>query len=355
LQLNIKQIITYFNKISSLNERLTFLFVYEFSNIDVCTQNIEMKAAVINSFGSSKVFNIADIPVPEISENELLIEVVSGSVNPVDFKQRKGNHKLIFGSDFPIVLGYDVAGTVAKTGKDIHDFQNGDKVCGVLNNKYGGGLGEFAKGTEKCFALLPDNVDITNSAALPLAGLTALQALRDKANLKKDDKILIIGAAGGVGHFATQIASIYEAEITVTSSNRHKKFLEGLANVNFIDYTKTDICKLNQQFHVIFDTVGKYSFLKLKHMLLPGGIYINTLPRPKILAHKFVSLFTKNKKVKTLLMKQNKNDLKLLVSWVSDGKLNIFIDEEFPLSKVGEAHSYMEEGHTEGKILIRYN
>jgi len=335
--------------------RLTFLFVNELSIIDVCTQNFEMKAAVINNFGSSEVFSIADVPEPEISENELLIEVVSGSVNPIDFKQRKGNHKLLFGSNFPIVLGYDVAGTVIKTGKDIHDFHQGDKVCGVLNNKYGGGLGAFAKGAGKCFALLPDDIDIAKSAALPLSGLTALQALRDKADLKKDEKILIIGAAGGVGHFATQIASIYEAEITVTSSDRHRKFLEGITKVNFIDYTKTDIFKLNQQFHVIFDTVGKYSFLKLMHMLLPGGIYINTLPRPKILAHKFVSLFTRNKRVKTLLMKHNRNDLKLLVSWVSDGMLNIFIDKEFPLNKVGEAHSYMEEGHTEGKILIRYN
>lgn len=314
-----------------------------------------MKAAVINSFGSSEVFSIADVPKPEISKDEILIEVVSGSVNPVDFKQRKGNHKLLFGSDFPIVLGYDVAGTVVKTGKNIHDFHEGDKVCGVLNNKYGGGLGAFAKGAEKCFALLPDNIDLAKSAALPLAGLTALQALRDKADLKKDNKILIIGGAGGVGHFATQIASIYEAEISVTSSNRHRKFLEKLANVNFIDYTKTDICKLNQQFNVIFDTVGKYNFLKLKHMLLPGGIYINTLPRPKILAHKFISLFTKNKKVKTLLMRQDKNDLQLLLNWVSDGRLKIIIDKEFPLNNVGEAHSYMEEGHTEGKILIRYN
>jgi NADPH:quinone reductase-like Zn-dependent oxidoreductase len=122
-----------------------------------------MKAAVINGFGSSDVFCIADVPEPEISENELLIEVVSGSVNPIDYKQRKGNHKLFFGSDFPIVLGYDVAGIVTKTGKEIKDFQKGDKVCGVLNNKYGGGLGAFAKGVEKCFAILPEDIDVLKS------------------------------------------------------------------------------------------------------------------------------------------------------------------------------------------------
>jgi len=157
-----------------------------------------------------------------------------------------------------------------------------------------------------------------------------------------------------VGHFATQIASINEAEITVTSSDRHRKFLEDLANVNFIDYTKTDVCRLTQQFNVIFDTVGKYSFLQLKHMLLPGGVYINTLPRPKILAHKFISLFTKKKKVKTLLMKQNNKDLELLLKWMSEGKLKVCIDKEFKIDELSNAHKYMEEGHTEGKILIRY-
>lgn len=313
-----------------------------------------MKAAVINSFGHPDVFTISDIPKPSIEENELLIEVISGSVNPIDYKQRKGNHKLFFGSNFPIVLGYDVAGTVVKTGKEIQNFKSGDKVCAVLSNKYGGGLGEYAKGLEKCFAKVPDDINIITSAALPLAGLTALQALRDKGNLKKNDKVLIIGAAGGVGHFATQIASILGADITATSSERHKLFVGKLAKLNFIDYTKTNILKLNQKFDLIFDTVGKYSFLQFKHMLLPGGIYINTLPRPKILAHKFISLFTGGKKAKTLLMKQDDKDLKLLVNWVTKGKLKIAIDKEFALEKVGDAQKYMEEGHTEGKILIKY-
>ncbi len=313
-----------------------------------------MKAVVINSFGSQDVFSIADIPEPSIGENELLIEVTAGSLNPIDYKQRQGHHKFIFGSNFPIVLGYDVSGTVVKAGKEVRQFKPGDTVCGVLNNKYGGGLGEYAKGSEKCFAKIPDGSDVSTWAALPLAGLTALQALRDKGHLKKNNKVLIVGAAGGVGHYAIQIASILGADITAVSSEKHREFVRKLAKVNFIDYTQTNILKTGQKFHVIFDAVGKHSFLQCKHMLLPGGIYINTLPRPKILFHKMISFFTPGKKAKTLLMRQDNKDLEMLVNWVAEGKIKICTDKEFSMHKVGDAHKYMEEGHTEGKILIKY-
>ena len=144
------------------------------------------------------------------------------------------------------------------------------------------------------------------------------------------------------------------AEITAISSARHKKFVNDLAKVSFVDYTKEDILKMHDKFKIVFDVVGKYSFLKCKHMLIPGGIYINTLPRPKILLHKFLSIFTQGKKVKTLLMRQNRKDLEMLVKWVVEGKIKIGIDKEFPLADIAKAHRYIEEGHTEGKILIRY-
>jgi NADPH:quinone reductase-like Zn-dependent oxidoreductase len=223
-----------------------------------------------------------------------------------------------------------------------------------LNNKYGGGLGMFAKGAENCFAKVPDNIGLSESAAAPLAGLTALQALRDLGNVRKDDKILIIGAAGGVGHYAIQIAAILEAEIFAVASKSHKNFVEKLANVSFIDYNSTDILKINERFHVIFDTVGKYSFLKCKNLLLPEGTYITTLPRPKILIHKIISLFTRGKKVKTFLMKHNSLDLKQILEWIEGKKLKICIDKVFSIDNVSKAHEYSEAGHTEGKILIHY-
>jgi NADPH:quinone reductase-like Zn-dependent oxidoreductase len=314
-----------------------------------------MKAVIIEKFGNPDVFHLDEMPELSIAEDEVLIEAVAGSVNPVDWKQRQGNHRFIFGSAFPIVLGYDVSGIVRKKGSKIQRFEIGDRVCGVLNNKYGGGLSQFVKGKEKCFTRVPDSVDLSLTAALPLAGLTSLQALRDKGKIVSGYKVLIIGAAGGVGHFAQQIASIYQAKIYSVSSASHKEFLRKLSDHTFLDYKSTNILKLSEKFDIILDAVGKYSFLSCRHLLNSGGIYINTLPRPKIVFHKLVALFTHGKKVRTLLMKQNSNDLEKLMNWVSEGRLNIFIDTEFPVNQMNKAHEYSEAGHAEGKILIRYN
>lgn len=314
-----------------------------------------MKASVIDKFGEPEVFKVVEVPEPSIIENEVLIEVIAGSVNPVDWKQRKGNHRFIFGAPFPIILGYDIAGIVRKKGSKVLRFEIGDRVCGVLNNKYGGGLGQFAKGNECCFTRVPESVDLPESAAMPLAGLTALQALRDKGNISSGKKVLVIGAAGGVGHIAVQIAGIYGATIYSVASTAHALFVNKLHSHTFIDYLKTDILSLSESFDIIFDTVSRYSFLKVKHLLNPGGIYINTLPRPKILLHKFISIFTKRQRVKTLLMKQNQADLEVLMSWIVNKKLKIYIDKEFPVTQMPSAHEYSETGHAEGKILIRYN
>jgi NADPH:quinone reductase-like Zn-dependent oxidoreductase len=313
-----------------------------------------MRAAVINVFGNPEVFEIMDIEEPHVSDQELMIEVAAGSVNPVDYKQRMGNHRFIFGSPFPIVLGYDVSGIVVKTGRNVSRFKPGDRVCGVLNNKYGGGLAQFARGHEKCFARIGKKTDLAMSASLPLSALTALQVLRDKAKLKSGKKILIIGAAGGVGHYALQIAAIFNARIFALSSAEHEKFVTGLVTCSFLDYMRENIFENDRKFDIIFDTIGKYPFPKCVRLLNPGGIHVNILPRPKILFYKLLSVFTAGKKCRTHLMKHNGDDLQLLADWLEEGKLKICIEKEFPLSEIGQAHNYIEQGHTEGKILIRY-
>jgi NADPH:quinone reductase-like Zn-dependent oxidoreductase len=315
-----------------------------------------MKAILINRFGDPSVLEAGEISSPVIREDEILVETEAGSVNPVDWKQRKGNHRFILGFRFPIVLGYDVAGRVIQTGKEIKKFREGDFVCGVLPTKsYGGGLAQYVKGTEICFAKVPSSEEASHFAILPLAALTSLQALRDKGNIKKGYKVLIIGAAGGVGHYAIQLAQLFEAEIFAVSSEKHKGFLNTLGQFHFIDYKEEDVLKLNDRFQIIFDCVGKYSFLKCMHLLQPGGTYVNTLPRPKIFIHKLLSLFTRGKKVKTLIMKHNAEDLENLVNWVAEGKIKLCIDREYTVTDIEKAHRYSEGGHTEGKILIRYS
>lgn len=311
-----------------------------------------MKAAVINRFGNEQVFEFIDIPKPEIKDHEILIQVKYGSINPIDYKQRKGNHKFILGAPFPIVLGYDVSGIVSKVGKNVKHFKAGDAVFGRLDRTYGGGLAAYAAASASAFTLKPESLHFDQAAALPMAASTALQALRDKAKLIKEKRILITGAAGGVGHFAVQIAKIMAAEVHAISHSSHRDFINKLAPDIWLDYTKTDILNKNDRYDVIFDAAGIYSYLKCKHLLTQKGIYITSLPRPKLILHKLFAQMH-GKKVKTLLMKARGSDLEQLKKWIQEGKLKIYIQNEFALSDISKAHALIEEGHTEGKIVVK--
>lgn len=314
-----------------------------------------MKAAVINKFGTPDAFEISQIDKPEIKKDQLLIKVNAVSINPIDWKQRKGNHKYILGSPFPIVLGYDVCGEVVETDGEVKKFKKGDKVFGVLDNKYGGALAEFAVGHEKCFAHKPENISDIEAAAFPMASLTALQALRDKAQLKKGQSVLILGASGGVGHMAIQVAKITGAKVIAVASGASKEFVEQFSPDEFIDYKQQDILQLKDKVDVFFDVAGIYSFPKCKHLLNPGGAYINTLPRPKILLHKILQPFTRGKKVKTLLMKHIPEDMLQIKKWIEEHKIIVKIDRSFTFDKISDAHAYAQQGHSKGKNIVLIN
>lgn len=314
-----------------------------------------MKAAIINQFGTPDVFEVTAIKKPEIKNDQLLIKVIAVGINPIDWKQRKGNHKFILGSPFPIVLSYDVCGEVVETGTEIKQFKKGDIVFGVLDNKYGGALAEFAVGHENCFAHKPENISVAEAAAFPMASLTALQALRDKAGLQKGQSVLILGASGGVGHMAVQIAKIMGAKVIAVASQSSKIFVEQFHPDEFIDYQSEDILNLQQKVDVFFDVAGIYTFPKCKHLLNPGGVYINTLPRPKILAHKIFQWFTKGKKVKTLLMKHNEQDLQQIKQWIEENKIMVKIGRSFTLDNISEAHTFAQQGHSKGKNVVLIN
>lgn len=314
-----------------------------------------MRTCVIKTFGGPEVLEIVNKDEPTIKKNQLSIKVEFSSINPIDWKQRKGNHRFILGSPFHITLGYDVCGVVLNVGADVKKFKVGDRVLGVLDNKYGGAYSEIAVGTEKCFVIVPESIPSANAAAIPMVGLTALQALRDKANLKKSQRIIINGASGGVGHIALQIAKIMGAHVTVVASKSSIEFLSQFNPDEIINYNDVDILKFDSRFDVFFDVAGIYSYVYVKHLLKSNGVYINTLPRPKVLLHKALRLFNNNKRVRTLLMKHNPEDLKTVVDWMVQGKLKVVIDKQFDLSDISNAHSYAQKGHTKGKNVISMN
>ncbi len=310
-----------------------------------------MKAAVIRKFGKPSVFEIEERTIPEPGNNQVLIKNFASSINPIDFKSRKGNHKYILGANFPIILGYDFSGEVVKTGKNVNKFKKGDLVFGRSDVRYGGTYAQYCLSSESTMALKPDNLSFAQAAALPLAGLTALQALRDKCNIQKNDKVLIIGATGGVGHFAVQFVNYFGAKSYAVCDNSHQEFLNQLMPYKHIDYNLQDYKKQNQYYNVIFDVVGKENYLTCKHMLIKNGCYITTLPRPIIIYHSFVSLFNKSK-VSSLLMRAKQEDLYFVKTLVENGLLKPKIGKSFKLDQLDKAHEYAEKGHTEGKIII---
>ncbi len=311
-----------------------------------------MKAAIINQYGSPDVFEIVSIRKPVPKPHEVLIKVHASSINPVDWKLRKGNWRFLLIAKFPVILGFDAAGEVIETGAKVTRFKPGDRVYSRLDRTFGGAYAEYAVGSERTFSFIPSILTYEKAAALPLAGVSALQALRDKGKIIAGKKVLINGASGGVGHFALQIAKIMGAEVTAVSSSRHKKMMDTLNPHHWIDYTKIDFLDQSEMYDLIFDVIGNKNFLTCKKRLNPGGIYVTSLPRPKILLHRFISWFT-SKKVKGFLMKSESNDLDILSSYVENGKLQICVDKEYPLENIAEAHRHSQMGKTEGKIVIK--
>ena len=311
-----------------------------------------VKAAVIYEYGGPEVFRYEEIEQPEITGDEVLVEVHAASVNPVDWKQRKGNHKFFLKAKFPIVPGYDISGRIVKCGINVRDFQTGDEVICRLTRRFGGAFAEYASARQSTLSKKPVNIDHVHAAALPMAGQSALQALRDKGKIKPGQKILVIGAAGGVGHFALQLARVFGAETTAVCRSGHENLLKLIRPDHHIDYQKEDYLSGKVLYDIIFDAAGVKTFLSCKKALKPGGTYITVLPRPKLILHKILSLFTKGKRVRSFIQKSSGSDLEILRSLVEEGKIICVIDSVFPLDKVSEAHRRAETYSTEGKIII---
>ncbi len=311
-----------------------------------------MKAITINQYGSADVLQYADVEKPQIKSDQLLVKVYASSVNPIDWKIRKGMLKVLTGNKFPMILGFDVSGEVVTVGEKVTDFKVGDAVYAYLDPLPGGAYAEYAAVSERVASLKPSNMTHEQAAAVPLAATTALQALRDKGEIEKGQKVLINGASGGVGTFAVQIAKAWETEVTAVCSGKNAELVRSLGADKVIDYTQQDFTKDTAKYDIIFDVVSNRSFSECKNSLQPKGIYVTLLPSPDILLHSFLTLFSPGKKAKLFVAKANGKDLAYLKDLIEAGKMRSVIDRAYPLSEVAAAHAYSEGGHAVGKIVI---
>ena len=320
-----------------------------------------MRAIVYRSYGSPDVLQWEEIEKPTAGDNEVLIKVRAASVNPYDFHFIRGEPyllRLMAGPRRPkdTRLGVDVAGQVEAVGRNVTQFKAGDQLFGTCR----GAFAEYACTSESALAMKPENVTFEQAASVGIAGFTALQGLRDKGHVQPGQKVLISGAAGGVGTFAVQIAKSFGAEVTGVCSTRNVDMVRSIGADRVIDYTQEDFTKSGQRYDIIFDLVANHSLSACRRVLNPKGIYImagGTAGRwmigslARMIAMRVWSRFGSRKFV-SLLAKINKEDLTLMHDLMKSGKVAPVIDRCYRLSEVPEAIRYLEEGHARGKVVI---
>jgi NADPH:quinone reductase-like Zn-dependent oxidoreductase len=311
-----------------------------------------MKAVVFDRYGSVEELQYREIAKPIAKSNELLVRVRASSVNPVDWKIRQGHLQLLSGFNFPKIVGSDFSGVVVEVGRDVTKFQPGDEVYTFLNPLNGGACAEYCTVPESAAAIKPQNITHAETATVPIAGLTALQALRDLGEIKAGKKVLINGASGGVGTFAVQIAKAMNAEITGVCSAKNRDFVKSLGADFVLDYAEFDFTKQTQKYDIILDAVSTRTFDDCEKVLQPEGVYISTLPSFDNLAPMFLSLFVPGKKAKIIVANANNRDLGMLRELIESDKVEPIVDRTYSLQEVAAAHAYSETGRAVGKIAI---
>ncbi len=320
-----------------------------------------MKAIVYRCYGSTDVLEFVDVEKPAPADNEVLVKVQAASVNPLDWHYMRGSPYIMrlgsgIGTPKDSRLGVDFAGTVEAVGENVTRFKPGDEV-------FGGRSGAFAEYVivpeDRAIVLKPANVTFEQAASVPIAGLTALQALRDKGRLEPGQKVLINGASGGVGTFAVQIAKSLGAEVTGVCSTRNVEMVRSIGADHIIDYKKEDYTQSERKYDLIIDMVGNHSLTANRKALTPNGILVMVggakgnwmAPLMNPLKALFLSPFVDQELV-LILARLRQDDLTIIGELMQAGEVTPVIDRRYRLSEVPAAIRYSEEGHARGKIVI---
>jgi len=325
-----------------------------------------MKAIVYQGFGSPDILRCEEIDKPIPLDDEVLIKVRAASVNPLDWKLMKGGPfilRLLLGMGKPKIRrpGVDVAGQVETVGRNVTQFKPGDDVFGTC-------LGAFAEyatsrsvpGMKSVLVIKPVKVTFEQAASAPVAALTALQGLRDKGRIQQGQRVLINGAAGGVGTFAVQIAKSFGANVTGVCSTSNVDMVRSIGADQVIDYTQQDLTKRGPRYDIVMDCVGNHSFSEWRRVLNPKGILVGVgapadVPLSRLLAGLIGALVRSlfvSQKIAIFIARVNQQDLTTVRELMAAGKVTPVIDKRYRLSEAGEAFRYMETGHARGKVVI---
>lgn len=346
-----------------------WLFVSYWMSTNDCeqiTKNVShpMKAIVSCEYGVGNL-QLRDIEKPMPADNEVLVRVRAASVNPADGHLIRDTWmtRLLGGMRKPknTRFGTDFAGVVEAVGQSVTDFKPGDEVFGAKN----GAVADYiCVKDERAIVMKPANITFEQAGSVGIAGVTALQGLRDKGHIQSGQKVLINGASGGVGTFAVQIAKAFGAEVTAVCSTHNVDLVKSIGADHVIDYTKEDFTKTDQHYDVIYDLVGNHGFSERREILTPDGICVlagigGAGAHPETMGriagnfwNAFRSNFTRQKFV-FYIARLTKDDLNVLREMMQSGKVSPVIDRTYKIDQAADAVRYMEEGHARGKVVIR--
>lgn len=331
-----------------------------------------MKAFVINKYSKNGGLQLAEMPVPEVKDNDVLVDVYAAGVNLLDSKIKTGEFKLILPYKMPLILGHDVAGVIVKVGKKVKKFKIGDEVYARPADYRIGTFAEFIAIDENDVALKPKNLSMEEAASIPLVALTAWQVLVEKAQIKEGQKVFIQAGSGGVGTIAIQLAKHFGAIVATTASAKSFDLLNELGTDLIIDYKNSDFENRLNNYDVVLNSQDQKTLEKSLQILKSGGklISISGPPTPdfakEINAPWFVKMIlsllsfgirkkAKNKNVEYsfLFMKANGDQLDKLTQLIESGKIKPVLDKVFPFEKTNEALAHVESGRSKGKVVIR--
>jgi len=332
----------------------------------------QMQAFVLKAYGGPELTSLEEVPVPKPGSRQLLVRVRAAGLNPVDFKTRKGSVRIIQRYRLPAVLGNELAGEVIACGDQVRHFRVGDRVFARVDKGRMGAFAQFAVVEEDHAAVIPASLDFATAAAIPLAGLTALQALRDELHVAKGQRIFISGGAGGVGSFAIQIAKHLGAEVATTASPRGETLVRQLGADIVIDYTQDHFSSVLSGFDGVFDLIGGNTLKQTFAIVRPGAIVVSVggMPEPQtaskdlkgglgLQALFWVASFFLRRRARQrgahyrfLVMHPSGEDLSELADLVNVGAVKVILDSVYPFERIADAMAKLESGHAKGKIVV---
>jgi len=312
-----------------------------------------MKAIVYTKYGPpSEVLELKEVEKPTPGDNEVLVKIYAASINDGDKSMIRGKPIFVrlMGTGLlkpkNTIPGGDIAGQVEAVGRNVEQFQPGDEVFGDIGGIGHGAFAEYVSVPENVLALKPANLTYEEAAAVPQYALVALQGLRDNGQIQPGHKVLINGASGGVGTFAVQVAKSYGAEVTGVCSTKNLELVRSLGADHVIDYTQEDFTQKEQRYDLILDSVANRSISDYTRALSPEGRYVAVAFNVRAL------ISMAGSKVSQMSHKPDVKDLVYMKGLIEAGKVVPVIDRRFPLSEIGEAFRYFEEGHPSGKVVI---